>query len=107
MKVPILQSVYHTKPTAESRRLSWEADHANGIPGIGPQAYPVKQADQGDKTPLDPSRLRRCNYAIFRIEEGIMMLTLMSELAPLFRSLHHHIHPVTTTTYTTTFKMMG
>ena len=77
-----------------AHRLSWEADHAKCLPRIGPQAYPIKQAEQGAKCALEPSWVQQCDNAIIRVEEGILMPTLLSTLAPLFCSLHHHRHPV-------------
>ena len=44
--------------------------------------------------PLDPSRFRRCNHAIVRVEEVILMPILLSTLTPLFCALHHNRHPV-------------
>ena len=75
--------------------LAWAADHANGLPDISPQTHPVKQSDQGAKISLDPSRVQRCNDAIIRAEEVILMPTLFSTLARLFCALHRHCHPVT------------
>ena len=77
------------------RCLTWAADHANCLPDIYLQAYPIKQADQGSKCALDPSWVLRCNHVIVRIEEGIIMATLLSTLALIFCAFHHHRHPVT------------
>ena len=74
------------------RRLVWVADHDDYLTDIDPQAHPIEQADQGAKCTLELSQVQRCNHAIVRVEEGIS--TLLSTLAPLFYTLHHHRHSV-------------
>ena len=75
--------------------LEWAAYHANYLPYIGPQSHPIKQSYQGAKCALEPSRVRRCNHTIVRVEEVILIPTLFSTLALLFCALFHHRHPVT------------
>ena len=47
--------------------LAQAEDHANCLPAISPQTHTVKQADQGSKIPLKPSRVRRYNHVIVRV----------------------------------------
>ena len=77
-----------------SLRLAWASDHADCLPNISMYAHPIEQGGKGTKLTLETSWVRRCNHAIVRVEGFILMPTLMSTLAPLFRSLHHHIQPV-------------
>ena len=84
----------HTSPVHRlrlvPRRLAWASDYADCIPGISLQAHPIQQAEQGTKCTLDPSWVQRCNHAIVRVEEVVMMPTLLSTLSLLLCVLYHH-----------------
>ena len=62
--------------------LAGAADHADFFPKIGPQAHPIKQANQGVKSTLESVGVRQGNHDIIRVEEGSLMPTLLSTLAP-------------------------
>ena len=76
------------------RRTSGAEDHADCLPEISPQAHPIKQADQVIKCTLEPSGVRQCNHAISHVEEGSLVPTLLSMIAPILRALYHHRHRV-------------
>ena len=75
-------------------RLVGAADHADCLPDISPQANPIKQADQGVECNLEPSGVRQGNHVIVRVEEDILMPTLLSTLTPILRIRYHHRHLV-------------
>ena len=75
-------------------RLAGVADHDNCIPDISMQANPIKQADHGVECTLEPAGVRRGNHAIVGVEEGSLVPTLLSTLAPLLRARYHYRHPV-------------
>ena len=62
------------------RRLAGASDHANYLPEIGPQAHPIKQANQGVECTMEPAGVRRGNNEIVCIEEGSLMPNLLSTL---------------------------
>ena len=76
------------------RRLEQAVDHSNCIHGVSLLTHPVEQADQGAKSFLKPLQFRRCNHAIFRVEEGIFMSVLLSSPTLLFYDLCHHLNLV-------------
>ena len=76
------------------RRLTEKAYHPNCLPKIGPQAHPIKQANQGIKRTLDPAGVLECNHATVRIEEVILVPSLLFMLAPILLALYHCRHPV-------------
>ena len=38
--------------------------------------------------------MRRCDYAVIGVEEGILVPAILSDPALLFRALHHHLNPM-------------
>ena len=76
------------------RRLKGEADHADCLTNVCPQAHSIKQSDQAIKYTLNPTGVQQCNHAIVCVEEGILVPTLLSTLASLLSSLYHHRHPL-------------
>ena len=80
--------------------MAGAAEHADCLLDIGPQAHPAKQANQGVENTLAPAGVRLGNHAIARVEEGSLMHTLLSTLAPLIharnpcchQAAHHQIH---------------
>ena len=81
MKGPLPSSVSHMPPKTESQPYGTRTDHTYGLPIIVLQSHPFEQANQGTKTPLDPSRVQCCNHAFVSIEEVILMPTPLPALA--------------------------
>ena len=88
----------HPSPVRRLRlrphQLERVADHSDCLPRVSLQAHPSGKAYQGAEIPLEPSRVRRCDHTIVRVEEGILMSALLSMPTPLFHALHHHCNPV-------------
>ena len=74
--------------------LEQAANHFYCIFDVSLQDQPVEQADQGAEIPLEPSRVRQCDHAIVRIEEGHLTSNLLSAPATPFRALHYHCNTV-------------
>ena len=91
--LPRYSSPLH-RPRLIPRRLAGAADHANCLPENGPHANCIKQANQGVKCALEPAKVWQGNHSIVSVEEGSLVPTLLSTLAPLLCACYHHRPPV-------------
>ena len=82
-------------------------DHADFLPNIGPQAYPVEDGYQGAESALEPGGVRRDDHTVVGVEHRRLVSSLPSRLS-LFRSLvDYPIYSVHTTASTTTLSIVG
>ena len=77
-----------------SPRPTGVTGHADCLPDISPQAYPVGDGYQGAESALEPGGVRRDDHIVFGVENRRLVSSLPSRLSFLLSLFDYPIYPV-------------